>query len=143
MVAAAGAQTVGPVTTGAPSGSSARGVAGADTASSTTSATLVVNGNNPAQWPRNQIWNDNLGALFTHDGESETIYSTTTVDTTVSGTTTLDYWALIPSSQQALHTTRVVVVNAPANDNQATSTPVVATSTPLSAMGTDATSTAQ
>jgi putative peptidoglycan binding protein len=83
MVAAAGAQTVGPVTTGAPSGSSARGVAGADTTSSTTPESLKVNGNNPAQWPLNQVWNDNLGALFTHTGQSETVYSTTTVDTTV------------------------------------------------------------
>jgi hypothetical protein len=77
----------------------------------------VVIRNNPATWPLNQVWNDNLGALFTHDGQSETIYSTTTDDTTISGTTTLDYWAVIPSSQQILHATRDVFIEGAANDN--------------------------
>lgn len=31
--------------------------------------------------------------LFTHAGASETIYSTSTVDVSTAGTTTLDYWA--------------------------------------------------
>ena len=85
------------------------------------SATLVVNGNDPAQWPLNQIWNDNLGALFSHDGQSETIYSTTTIDTSVAGTTTIDYWAQVPEAQW-LHTTRDVVIPAPANDNDPATT---------------------
>jgi hypothetical protein len=60
----------------------------------------------------------NLGALFTHDGNSETIYSTSTVDKTEPGTTTLDYWAVVPaqagvpSTQQWLHATRTVLVEA-------------------------------
>jgi hypothetical protein len=40
--------------------------------------TLTLNGNNPAEWQLNTPWNDNLGALFSHDGQSERIYSTTT-----------------------------------------------------------------
>jgi hypothetical protein len=80
-------------------------------------ATLIVNGNNPAEWPFNQAWNDNLGALFTHDGQAETIYSTSTVDVTQSGTTTLDYWAVVPSSQQIMHATRDIVIQGAANDN--------------------------
>ena len=70
----------------------------------------MLNGNNPAEWPLNQAWNDNLGALFTHAGQSETIYSTSTVDVTVSGTSTIDYWAVVPSSQQWFHATRSVVI---------------------------------
>jgi hypothetical protein len=68
---AAGAATVSG-NTGASGGSPAPGGTGASTATSTTSASLTVNGNNPASWPLNQIWNDNLGALFTHNGQSET-----------------------------------------------------------------------
>jgi hypothetical protein len=107
----------------------------------------------------------NLGALFTHDGQSETIYSTSTVDTPATGTTTIDYWAQVPGAEW-LHVTRDVVVEGAANDNQATSsppittassTPPLATSTPsitspandnlplpvLTATGPDATSSAQ
>jgi hypothetical protein len=36
--------------------------------------TLKVNGNNPAGWQQGTPWQDNLGALFTHNGQSETIY---------------------------------------------------------------------
>jgi hypothetical protein len=107
---------------GAPSGSSAAG--GGPHAD----ATLTLNGNDPAQWPLNQIWNDNLGALFTHSGQSETIYSTTTVDATISGNNTLDYWALIPSSGGYLHATRAVVVQGASNDNPPP--PVDASTTP-------------
>jgi hypothetical protein len=165
VAAAAGTQLVDP--RGAPAAPPASG--DASTASTTTSsgppqhsaqatATLVVNGNNPAHWSLNQIWNDNLGALFTHAGQSETIYSTTTVDATVAGTSTIDYWAVVPSSQQVLHATRAVVVSAPtnaapiqpANDNVAPSSPALAPVgndntqlAPLSATGTDATTTAQ
>jgi hypothetical protein len=149
MVAAAGAPPFGR--DGAPGGSSTPVLAGTDTTSSTTPATLVVNGNNPAQWPLNQMWNDNLGALFTHAGQSETIYSTTTVDTAISGTTTIDYWAVVPTSGEYLHATRAVVVSAPANNNSpppvATSTPPAANDNtqiaPMAATGTDATSSAQ
>ena len=74
------------------------------------SSTLVVNGNNPATWPQNSPWHDNLGALFTH-GNAETIYSTSTVDTEA-GTTTIDYWAVVPATQQWLHATRTVTVAA-------------------------------
>jgi hypothetical protein len=63
------------------------------------------------------------------------MYSTTTVETAVTGTTTLDYWAVIPTSQQVLHATRDVVIQGAANDNLPL--PV------LFANGTDATSSAQ
>jgi hypothetical protein len=124
----------------------------ASSTSSTTPASLKVNGNNPAHWPLNQIWNDNLGALFSHDGISETVYSTSTVDVSAPCTTTIDYWAQIPGAPW-LHATRTVIVSAPANDNapitpSAASTTPPATNdntpiTPLSATGTEATSTAQ
>ena len=70
-------------------------------------------------------WQDNLGALFTHDGIAETIYSTSTVDVAQSGTTTIDCWAQAPGAQW-LHTTRDIVIASPANDNEATSTPPAA-----------------
>jgi hypothetical protein len=151
---AAGAPAIGE-TNGAPASQPASNENDARTTSSTTPASLKVNGNNPAQWPLNQIWNDNLGALFTNAGQSTTIYSTTTVDTTLSGTTTLDYWAEVPSTEHWLHTTRNVVVSAPtntapippANDNVASSTPEAANYntplTPLSSTSTNATSSAQ
>jgi hypothetical protein len=71
----------------------------------------------PAAWPLAAAWSDNLGALFTHDGIAETIYSTSTVDVGSAGTTTIDYWAVIPSTQQWLHATRNVVIQGAANDN--------------------------
>jgi hypothetical protein len=46
----------------------------------------------------------------------------TTVDTSVAGTTTLDYWAQVPSAQW-LRTTRSVFIPPPGNDNPASSTP--------------------
>jgi hypothetical protein len=57
----------------------------------------MVNGNNPAQWQLNQPWQDNLGALFTSGGQNETIYSTSTIDVSQSGTTTISYRALASS----------------------------------------------
>jgi hypothetical protein len=141
--AAAGAPAIGG-TNGAPASQPApTAEVNADTATSTTPASLKVNGNSPAQWPLGAAWNDNLGALFTHGGQSETVYSTSTIDTSVAGTSTVDYWAEVPSTEHWLHTTRNVVVSAPttaapiktANDN--------APLTPLSATGTEATSTAQ
>jgi hypothetical protein len=140
MEAAAGAATApSGGSAGAPAAPPASGDAGSTTSS--TSATLVVNGNNPAEWQEGTPWQDNLGALFTHDGISETIYSTSTIDVTVSGTTTVNYWAVIPSSQEILHATRDVVIPPVANDNA----PVAANDNlpPLDATGTDATSTAQ
>jgi hypothetical protein len=76
----------------------------------------IVNGNNPIQWQANKPWQDNLCALFTHAGQTETIYSTSTVDVSAAGTTTIDYWAQIPGAN-FLHAKREVVVSAPANDN--------------------------
>jgi hypothetical protein len=117
------------------------------------SATLNVNGNDPAQWQEGTPWQDNLGALFTHDGQSETIYSTSTIDVTVSGTSTIDYWAVIPSSQQVLHASRDVVISPTANDNVPVATNDAWTTqpaandnsplAPLAATGTDATSSPQ
>jgi hypothetical protein len=79
-------------------------------------ASLTINGNDPATWQMNTPWSDNLGALFSHNGINETIYSTSTVDTSTTGTTTIDYWATwysdpsATSSAQTLHATRQVVV---------------------------------
>jgi hypothetical protein len=128
-------------TNGAPSGQPAQGGSasskGTATSSDNAPPAIIINGNNPAQmeWPLNQIWNDNLGALFTHAGQSTTIYSTSTIDVTVSGTSTVDYWTEVPSTEHWLHTTRTVVIQGAANDNA----PIVR----LAATGTDATSTAQ
>ena len=133
MVAAAGAATAASGgTAGAPGGQPAPGELNASTTSSTTSATLTVNGNDPAQWQEGTPWQDNLGALFTNAGQSTTIYSTATVDVIVAGTTILDYWAVVPSTQAVLHTTRQVVVQSAANDN-APIAPTDASSTPPAA----------
>jgi hypothetical protein len=120
----------------------------------------IVNGNNPIQWEANKLWQDNLGALFTHAGHSETIYSTTTVGVSTAGTTTIDYWAVIhifvdgiatdpvaiytttpgshiieyvvsDSSGLTSTSTRTVIVTAPANDNVATSTRAANDNAPL------------
>jgi hypothetical protein len=109
----------------------------ASATSTTTSASLVVSGNNPATWTPGTAWSDNLGALSIHDGIAETIYSTNTVDVSVSGTTTLDYWAQIPGAEW-LHATRDVVIEGAANDNHATTSLPAANDT-----GTDATTSAQ
>ena len=84
--------------------------------------TLTLNGNNPATWTLNTSWQDNLGALFTYSGTStgavtSTIYSTSTIETTQPGSTTIDYWAQVPTSGRWLHATREVVIPAAANDN--------------------------
>jgi hypothetical protein len=42
------------------------------------------------------------------------------VSTTAAGTTTLEYWAVVPSSGEVLYAIRDVVIPAPANDNQPT-----------------------
>jgi hypothetical protein len=124
--------------TGAPGGSSTPVVeAGTDTATPTTSdkpgpPQLQVNRANPAQWDLNKPWQDNLGALFTNAGQSETVYSTSTVDVSTPGMSTVDYWAQIPGAEW-LHATRDVVVGAPANDNPPPLTPTgtsTATTTP-------------
>jgi hypothetical protein len=137
-LSAAAARAAPGGTNDAPDGSSAPEAISTD-------ATSTLNGNNPIVWQLNTPWQDNLGALFTRDGASETIYSTSTVDTTLAGTTTIDYWALVPSSQEVLHATRDVVVEGAANDN-VTTTPKAANDnspiTPMAATGTDVTSTA-
>ena len=107
---------------GAPAGQPASGDA---------STTLTVNGNNPVVWQLNIAWQDNLGALFTHDGRSETIYSTSTVEVAHPGTTTTDYWAIVPATQQWLHATRPVVIPAPANDNAPATTTDASTMPPV------------
>jgi endosialidase-like protein len=138
MTEAADAQSLGGAE--AAGGSSAPGAGGGADATSSTTAQLALNGNNPAEWQLNQPWQDNLGALFTHEGENETVYSTSTVDTTTSGTTTIDYWAFVPATQDWLHTTREVAIPAPANDNQSsTSSPANDNPPPLDdqATGTD------
>lgn len=78
--------------------------------------TITLNGNNPVVWQLGTAWQD-IGALFTYDGQSETLYSTTPVDTTISGTATIDYWPQVPGAEW-LHTTRAVVIPAPANTSK-------------------------
>lgn len=101
-------------------------------------ATLTLNGNDPQTWTFNTPWQDNLGATFVHPSPlgqmTETIYSTSTVDTTVAGTTTIDYWATwysdpsATTSAQTLHTRRSVII--PANDNTASSALLAANDNP-------------
>jgi hypothetical protein len=76
--AATGAGSVGPST--APAGQPMP-LGGENMGSSTltTSARLVLNGNDPVHLPAGQPWQDNLGAVFTHEDQPERIYSTTTV----------------------------------------------------------------
>ncbi len=102
----------------------------ANPATAAPSATLIINGNNPATWQQDAPWHDNLGALFTHDGGSETIYSTSTVDTTEADATTIDYWAVVRATQQWLHASRTIIVSAAANVSDA-STPDATSSLPL------------
>lgn len=102
----------------------------------TDAATLTLNGNATSTIDRNTTYSD-LGATFTHSGTTETIYATTTVDTSEVGTTTLDYYGTYytdptaTSSAVTLHAARVVIVIDPyaAQEQQATSTEPVATST--------------
>ena len=142
MVAASAASATSNALGQAVSGSSASPTSNL---SPSTSATLTLNGNNPVGWTLGAAWQDNLGALFTHPSTgsgqaagSETIYSTTTVNTTITGTTTLDYWATYypdpnaTSSAQYLHTTREVVVTSPnttSTQEAAATTQHIATST--------------
>lgn len=77
---------------------------------SSSPATLILQGNNPQEWALNTPWSDNLGALFTHSSGSETVYSTSTIDTSVAGTTTIEYWALVPATSEWLTALREVVI---------------------------------
>jgi len=123
MVAAASAPS--PTGSGAP----------ATPPSGDASTTLTLTGNDPVDWQAGTPWQDNLGALFTHDGQSETIYSTSTVDTSAVGTTTIDYWAQVPGAN-LLHATRAVVVNGAANDNSPPATNNAATTSAATSTGT-------
>jgi hypothetical protein len=58
------------------------------------SQSLKLPGSDPVDWQQNTPWQDNLGALFANGGQSTTIYSTTTVDVSDAGTTTIYYWAV-------------------------------------------------
>jgi hypothetical protein len=99
VAAAAGAATApSGENAGAPAAPPASG--DASTTSCTTSAPLKVNGNNPAQWQAGTPWQDNLGALFTHAGQSETIYSTSTIDVSSAGTTIIDSGRSSPRPKQ-------------------------------------------
>jgi hypothetical protein len=129
--AAAGAPAIGE-TNGAPASQPASPQADASTTSTNTFASLKVNGNNPVEWQANTLWQDNLGGLFTHAGQTERSPPPPS-EVTAAGTTTVEYWAQVPGAEW-LHTSRDVVVEGAANDN--------APITPLSATGTDATTTA-
>ena len=83
-----------------------------------------MNGTDPVEWSLDTAWADNLGALFTYSGQSESIYSTSTVETSEPGTTTIDYWAQVPGAEW-LHIIRNVVIfgKAPADMIASTTTP--------------------
>jgi hypothetical protein len=143
IAAAAGTPNSG-VASGGTGGSSAGATSEPPpiTTNSGDAGTLALNGNNPATI-LNATFSD-LGALFTHDGIAETVMSTSTIDTSMAGTSTLDYWAVVPATQQVLHATREVVIQSPANDNppattNALTTPQAANDNPppLAPTGTD------
>ena len=97
--------------------------------------TLTLNGNPTSTLPIGAVFID-LGAALTRDGQTETITSTTTLDTSVAGTTTLDYWAHVISPDAWLHASRAVIITSPplitpaANDNQPASTSTITSSSP-------------
>src|SRR5256885_10185898 len=113
VMVAAGAPAIGE-NNGAPASQPAStGESDASTTSPTTAASLKVNGNNPAQWQINQPWQDNLGALFNHDGQSETFIP---LRPSIRPSPAPPP-SVIPSSGAVLHITRDVVVEGAANDN--------------------------
>jgi hypothetical protein len=64
------------------------------------------------------------------------------IDTSTAATDTIDY-VVTDQNGLAATSTRTVVIEAPANDNQATSTPANDNSPPLASTTTSATTTAQ
>ena len=130
---------------------------GSETASSDNSQAndippvILINGNNPAIVQIGANYND-LGATITGPQQDLDLgistfvngvaMSPVQIDTSTAATDTIDY---VATDQNGLisTSTRTVIVEAPANDNQATTTPANDNSPPPAATSTSATSTAQ
>ncbi|MFA6608918.1 MAG: hypothetical protein WCT07_03350, partial [Candidatus Paceibacterota bacterium] len=100
----------------------------------TINANLILNGSKTINLNLGASWTDILGANYNHDGFTDVIYSTSTVDTKVVGTTTIDYFATYISAasstvQETLHITRDIVVT---GANITTETTTTETSQPVS-----------
>ncbi|MGA8611063.1 MAG: immunoglobulin-like domain-containing protein [Xanthobacteraceae bacterium] len=112
---------------------------------------ILINGNNPAIVQIGANYND-LGATITGPQQDLDLgistfvngvaMSPVQIDTSTAATDTIDY---VATDQNGLisTSTRTVIVEAPANDNQATTTPANDNSPPPAATSTSATSTAQ
>jgi hypothetical protein len=136
--------------------SSASGAATGSSSSGSTQATdtppvIQINDDNPAIIEVGAAYND-LGATITGPQQDLNLGITTYVngtemspvqiDTSTEATDTIDY---VATDQYGLTSTstRTVIIEPPANDNQATSTPANNNSPPLAATSTSATSTTQ
>ena len=112
---------------------------------------ILINGDNPAIVQIGANYND-LGATITGPQQDLDLgistfvngvaMSPVQIDTSTAATDTIDY---VATDQNGLisTSTRTVIVEAPANDNQATTTPANDNSPPPAATSTSATSTAQ
>jgi hypothetical protein len=137
-------------TLGQGSGSSQSAAVATSSAASATPPVLQLNGDNPAIIQVGTTYND-LGATITGPQQDLNLGLTTYVNgtqmspiqigTAEAATDTIDY---VATDQNGLTSTstRSVIIEAPANDNQATSTPANENSPPLNATTTSATSTA-
>ena len=128
-----------------------------DSQATDTPPIIQINGDNPAIVQVGASYND-LGATITGPQQDLNLgistfvngvaMSPVQIDTSAAATDTIDY---VATDQNGLTSTstRTVIIEAPANDNQATSTPANDNSPPLDPTGTDfasstaATSTAQ
>ena len=122
-----------------------------DTQATDTPPIIQINGDNPAIIQVGDTYND-LGATITGPQQDLNLGITTYVngtemspvqiDTSTAATDTIDYVATDQNGLTAT-STRTVIIEAPANDNQATSTPANDNSPPAAATSTSATTTAQ
>jgi hypothetical protein len=147
MVAAADASQ----SSGQGSGSSQSAPVATSSAASATPPVLQVNGDNPAIIQVGESYND-LGATITGPQQDLNLglmtfvngveMSPVQIDTSTAATDTIDY---VATDQNGLTSTstRNVIIEAPANDNQATSIPANDNSPPLAATSTSATTTSQ
>jgi hypothetical protein len=91
------------------------GASSVSAAVSSANASISLNGSAVLEVNLNSTWSDTMGANYNHDGFTDVIYSTSTVDTSKVGTTKIEYFATyIPvaagSQPQTIYATRDVVV---------------------------------
>jgi hypothetical protein len=122
-----------------------------DSQATDTPPVIQINGDNPALIQVGAAYND-LGATITGPQQDLNLgistfvngiaMSPVQIDTSAAATDTIDY---VATDQNGLTSTstRTVIIEAPANDNQATSTPANDNSPPPAATSTSATTTAQ